>query len=93
MSEAYTEIMPEYEVYVSCDQCGQQHSVNLKLTFDDENLNGKLLSDQLVGIPLPTAVAFIQSNRYRCPHTKQLFPASNIDDAHLFSTVLPDIVE
>lgn len=85
--------MTEYDVYVRCDQCGQPHSVSLKLTVDDESLNGKPLADQFVGMPVPSSVAFMQSNRYRCPHTKKLFPASDIDDALLFSTVSPDIVD
>ena len=31
--------MPIYDVYVFCDQCGQPHSVHVKLTLADENLD------------------------------------------------------
>lgn len=77
--------MPLYEVYVTCDQCGQPHSVHVQLTLEDPDLHRTPLKDVFTGDELPPAVVFMQSNNYRCPHTKQLFPASNIDDAMLIA--------
>lgn len=61
------------------------HSVHVQLMLDDENLNRTRLKDVYTGAELPASVVFMQSNNYRCPHTKQLFPASNIDDAMLIA--------
>ena len=71
--------MPVYEVYVICDQCTRPHSTHVKLTIDDESLDGKSLARFYDGRPIPSEVVFMQSNKYRCPHTKQLFPAADIE--------------
>ena len=76
--------MPVYDVYVFCDQCGQPHSVHVKLDLN-EGLDKTRLADQYIGQPLPAEIVFMQSNKYRCPHTKQLFPATDIDQAVLFA--------
>jgi hypothetical protein len=78
--------MPVYDVYVACDQCSQPHSVHIKLTLDDETLDGTRLAVHFDGRPLPSEIVFMRTNKYRCPHTKQLFPADNIDNAILFLT-------
>ncbi len=77
--------MPIYNVYVTCDQCGQPHPVNVKLDLPEDSLNNTPLAEYFAGKPLPSAITFMQSNNYRCPHTKQLFPAANINDAILFA--------
>ena len=78
--------MPLYDVYVTCDQCGQPHSVHVQVTLEDADLNKAPLSDVYPGGEMPAAIAFMQTNKYRCPHTKQLFPASDIDLAMLIAT-------
>lgn len=77
--------MPLYDVYVTCDQCGQPHSVHVQVTLDDANLNKASLSEVYPGGEMPAAIAFMQTNKYRCPHTKQLFPANDIDLAMLIA--------
>lgn len=77
--------MPIYDVYVFCDQCGQPHSVHVKLTLADENLDKTRLADLYADHPPPPEIVFMQSNKYRCPHTKQLFPATDINQAVLFA--------
>ena len=54
-----------------------------QLTLEDDDLHRTMLKDVFAGDELPPAVAFMQTNSYRCPHTKQLFSAANIDDAML----------
>lgn len=78
--------MPIYNVYVTCDQCGQPHPVNVKLDLDDETLDRTCLAEYFNSKPLPSAITFMQSNKYRCPHTKKLFPAADIGDAVLFKS-------
>lgn len=78
--------MPVYEVYVLCDQCGRPHSVHLKLTNADEVTDGTSVAELYAGGLLPPEIAFMQSNKYRCPHTKQLFPATEIDKVLLFAS-------
>ena len=75
--------MPIYEVYVICDQCTRPHSTHVKLTLEEDVPEGTKVSDFYGDGPLPAAVVFMQSNRYRCPHTKQLFPATDIGLATL----------
>ncbi len=77
--------MPLYDVYVTCDQCGQPHSVHVQLTLEDADLNKMPLSEVYPNGDIPSAVAFMQTNKYRCPHTKQLFAANNIDLAMLIA--------
>ncbi len=77
--------MPIYNVYVKCDQCGQLHPVNVKIEIPDEGLDNTLLAEYFADKPLPSAITFMQSNKYRCPHTKQLFPAADINDAVFFA--------
>ena len=77
--------MPLYDVYVTCDQCGQPHSVHVQVTLDDTNLNKVPLSDVYPSGEMPPAIAFMQTNTYRCPHTKQLFPANDINLAMLIA--------
>jgi len=77
--------MPIYNVYVKCDQCGQPHPVNVKIELPDESLDKTPLAEYFADKPLPSAITFMQSNKYRCPHTKQLFPAADINDAVFFA--------
>jgi hypothetical protein len=78
--------MPLYEVYVYCDKCGQPHEVHVQLTLEDPELHGKSLTVVFSNGELPSQITFMQTNKYRCPHTKQLFPASDIDNAILVRT-------
>ena len=76
--------MAIYDVYVFCDQCGQPHSVHVKLTLADDGLDKTRLAELYAEKPLPSEIVFMQTNKYRCPHTKQLFPADDIENAVLF---------
>ncbi|MBK6749936.1 MAG: hypothetical protein KA956_10975 [Pyrinomonadaceae bacterium] len=76
--------MPKYDVYVVCDQCGQPHAVNVKLELDEGGLDRTPVADAFEDRPLPSVITFMQTNKYRCPHTKQLFSAADIGDAVLF---------
>jgi hypothetical protein len=80
------DLMPKYEVYVICDQCGQPHAVNVKLELDEGGLDRTPVADAFDGKPLPSVIKFMQTNKYRCPHTKQLFSAADIGDAILFES-------
>ena len=77
--------MPLYDVYVTCDQCGQPHAVHVQVTLDDANLNKVPLNEVYPNGEMPSAIAFMQTNKYRCPHTKQLFPANDINLAMLIA--------
>ncbi len=78
--------MPKYDVYVVCDQCSQPHAVNVKLELDEGGLDRTPVADAFDGKPLPSVIKFMQTNKYRCPHTKQLFSAADIGDAILFES-------
>lgn len=75
--------MPVYEVYVVCDQCTRPHSTHVKVNIDAEVVEGTPVTDFYADGSLPGAIVFMQSNKYRCPHTKQLFPATDLSLATL----------
>ena len=77
--------MAIYEVYVQCEHCTQFHSVHVKLHLDDETLDKAPLSKAFPQGALPPQIVFMQSNKYRCPHTKQLFSAKDTGKAILFA--------
>ena len=77
--------MAAYDVYIFCDQCGQPHSVHITLELQDGNLNKTMVKDAFAGRELPSEIVYMQSNKYRCPHTKQFFTSDNIDLAALFA--------
>lgn len=77
--------MALYDVYVTCDQCGQPHSVHVQVNLEDTGLHNAPLGDVYPDGKLPSAITFMQTNKYRCPHTKQLFPANNIEKAMLIA--------
>jgi hypothetical protein len=76
--------MAAYDVYIFCDQCGQPHSVNVTLELEDGNLNKTLVRDAFAESKLPPEIVYMQSNKYRCPHTKQFFASDDISLAALF---------
>ena len=77
--------MPIYDVHVICDQCSHPHSTSVRVSIDDEIEEGTNVTDYFDQKPLPGAIVFMQSNKYRCPHTKQLFPATDLSLATLHS--------
>ncbi|MEP6946126.1 MAG: hypothetical protein ABJA02_09430 [Acidobacteriota bacterium] len=77
--------MTRYDVYVICDQCGQPHSVNVQIELENAGLDKTRLADHFSDSPAPPQVAFMQTNKYRCPHTKQLFAAADLNAAVLFA--------
>ncbi|MEO6050385.1 MAG: hypothetical protein ABIP78_03535 [Pyrinomonadaceae bacterium] len=77
--------MPIYDVYVVCDQCSQPHSVHVKLSLDETNLDKTGLADYYADNPFPSEIVFMQTNKYRCPHTKQFFSAEDIEKAVFFT--------
>ena len=78
--------MAKYDVYVYCDQCGQPHSVHLTVTLEDEGLDKVRLSEAFAGKPVPGQIAFMQTNKYPCPHTKRNFPAADLANAFLYAS-------
>ena len=77
--------MTLYDIYVTCDQCGQPHSVHVQLSLDSPDLNKAPLTEVYPDGKLPSSVTFMQTNKYRCPHTKQLFPADDLNLAMLIT--------
>lgn len=82
--------MPNYDVYVLCDQCGQQHSVHVTLELPKENLDRTPVYHAFAGRDMPPEIIYMQSNKYRCPHTKQFFTSDNIELAYLFTRIKAD---
>ncbi|MEO6655765.1 MAG: hypothetical protein ABIO36_06740 [Pyrinomonadaceae bacterium] len=59
--------------------------MHVKLTVDEINLDKTSLSDYYANKPLASEIVFMQTNKYRCPHTKQFFAADDIGKAVFFA--------
>ncbi|HQX57290.1 MAG TPA: hypothetical protein PLP07_15300 [Pyrinomonadaceae bacterium] len=79
--------MTKYDVYVRCDHCSQNHSVHVSLQLEDDSLDGTHLMDHIAEDKFPTSIAFMRSNKYRCPHTSELYAADDIAKIVLFAAV------
>lgn len=77
--------MSAYKVFVYCAHCGLPHSVNVRLDLPEQGLENYRIVDVFADRPLPQEVAFMQSNKYRCPHTKRFFSTRDIEKAVLFA--------
>jgi hypothetical protein len=75
--------MLKYNVHVVCTECGQPHFVNVSLELDDETLDRTTLADYFADRPVPSAIAFMRTNKYNCPHTKQLYKADDLEQVLL----------
>lgn len=76
--------MPTYEIYAYCNECSQRHSVHAKITDNAEFPDGTSVSEAFAGRPIPGQITFIQTNKYKCPHTNGLFMVSDLDLATLY---------
>ncbi|CAN5547884.1 hypothetical protein BH10ACI3_BH10ACI3_17920 [soil metagenome] len=77
--------MPKYNVCIVCSECGQAHSVNVSLDLPEEGLDKTTLAEYYKERTVPSAIAFMQTNKYNCPHTKQLYSAAKLSDAVFFA--------
>ena len=59
--------------------------MHVKLMLEGSEFDKARLADVFPDGKLPPALVFMQSNKYRCPHTKQLFPANDIEQAMLMA--------
>jgi len=75
--------MAEYEVYVLCGQCGRPHSLRVKVNLDGEQRETIPLTEIFTAADLPASIAFMQTNKYNCPHTKQLYTANDAEQTTL----------
>jgi hypothetical protein len=68
--------MTKYELYVQCEHCSMPHPVQVSIELED-GLGGSSLDEIFGDRQIPSQIAFMQTNKYRCPHTGRLFPASD----------------
>ncbi len=78
--------MPTYEIYAYCNECSQRHSVHAKITLDVDLSEGTTVAEAFAGLPIPGQITFIQTNKYKCPHTNGLFTANDLELAILYRT-------
>jgi len=74
--------MALYEIYLICSECENLHSVQTKIELSENDLNNTALSEYFADREIPGMIAFMQSNKYRCPHTKGLYAASDLSNAY-----------
>jgi hypothetical protein len=64
--------MPEYDVYVFCDECGQAHFASVRMKRDDLPFDKLSIADLYAGQDVPPNLN-MQNNRYQCPNTGKMF--------------------
>ena len=77
--------MSAYKIFFYCGHCGLPHSVNITLELPDRDLDNSRVIDVFADRQLPQEVAFMQGNKYRCPHTNRLFSTRDLERAVLFA--------
>lgn len=79
---AVRNIMALYEIYMTCSECDNLHSVQTKIELIETDLDKLTLSEYFADREIPSSIKFIQGNKYRCPHTKGLYAASDLGRAY-----------
>lgn len=64
--------------------------MHVTLELPKENLDRTPVYHAFAGRDMPPEIIYMQSNKYRCPHTKQFFTSDNIELAYLFTRIKAD---
>jgi hypothetical protein len=65
-----------------CSECDNLHSVQTKIELEETDINKTALGEYYTVREIPSSIKFMQSNKYRCPHTKGLYAADDLSRAY-----------
>ena len=75
--------MPEYAVYVFCNECGDVHPMGIQIALKDGPKDKQSVGDTYSGRDLPTNIVNMINNYTLCPKTNELFLQKNNDQVFL----------
>ncbi len=65
--------MPDYEVYVFCNECSNVHSAELRIELQYGPADKQSVGDFYSGKELPTVLAMLKNSYYQCSKTGKMF--------------------
>lgn len=74
--------MALYEIFLKCGECENLHSGHTNIELTEIDLNNTALDKYFAEREIPGAIAFMQANKYRCPHTNGLYAANDLSRAY-----------
>ena len=74
--------MPQYSIYVSCNQCGGEHPMGVSIYLNGGPVEKRSIADVYQGEPLPPQVSAIQGHPCLCLKTGKRFIQQ--DNAEVF---------
>jgi hypothetical protein len=75
--------MPQYNLYVVCNECGEMHPMRIGIYLDDGPLDKQTISDTFQGKPPPPQVLAVKGHKTLCLKTGKMFAAENNDQIFL----------
>jgi hypothetical protein len=79
--------MPQYSIYVSCNQCGGEHPMGVGIHLDQGPEDRQSIGDVYQGEPLPPQVSAIAGHKCLCLRTGKLFTQE--DSKRVFLVPVP----
>jgi hypothetical protein len=71
--------MPQYTVYVSCEDCADLHPLGICVEIDDGPTNKQSIAEIYRGNPVPAEIRNSVDNYTRCPQTGRVFVQKDND--------------
>jgi hypothetical protein len=69
--------MPKYDIFASCNACGDVHSTGISLTVDYGPTAKQNIADAFARKDLPANLAALKSTRVYCPKTGRTYAQSD----------------
>jgi hypothetical protein len=69
--------MPKYDIFASCNACGDVHPTGNSLILDHGPVQKASIADTFVGQDLPPDLATLKNDRVYCPKTGRRYAQTN----------------
>lgn len=63
--------MAQYDVYVFCNDCGDTHPMDIRISLDDGPVDKDSIGNLYAGKELPLNIVSLENNFVLCPKTKK----------------------
>jgi hypothetical protein len=81
-------VMPQYNLYVRCKECGALHPMRIGIYLDEGPIEKQSIGDAFQGKSLPPQVLAIAGHKTLCLRTGKMFAAENKDQIFLVPIAL-----
>lgn len=75
--------MPQYDVYVSCSECGVVHPMGVRVYLEHGPAGEQSIGETYKGAPLPPQISAIERRKVLCLKTGKLIVQENLDQIFL----------